>query len=252
MEKRSTRCSKETSQLALPHSTSYKVFHLPNETKIQKKSQQGTLFWRRWTCWQQTCSAGVDHSWRRMPDDATKQTSFTPLFVCFFLTNRQNSSSVYLQFFEGQKRRQERVISPCSVGVTERTSSFRVLGKVDFDVLVRRWSFFQDARQACEFSKNFPFPWTLLDVDVTGPTVQSRCGVLENTNDRSRERETRIALVSHDVFHVLDSHLRSTHGRKKTPTKWRHRRRSGAFEGVAVQGRRLSRRSGPLRLEIAG
>ena len=45
-------------------------------------------------------------------------------FNNFIKTNKQTdkiSSRVYLQFFEAQKRRQERVISSCSVSVTERT-----------------------------------------------------------------------------------------------------------------------------------
>ena len=60
-----------------------------------------------------------------------------------------------------------------------------------------------------------------LDADVTGPTAQCSRGVHAylKTNDGSGERETRIALISHDVFHVLDSRLRSTHGRKKRPAK---------------------------------
>ena len=46
-----------------------------------------------------------------------------------------------LQSFEVQKRCQERAISTWPVGARKRTSSFRVLSKVDLDVLVRRWKF---------------------------------------------------------------------------------------------------------------
>ena len=145
------------------------------------------------------------------------------------------------------------MLSRCH-GTNGSTSSFRILGKVDFDayVLVRRWMFFTTLDKRVKFQRTFLFRELWLDVDVTGPTAQRCCGVHAKPNDGSEERETRIALISHDVFHVLDSRLRSTQGRKKRPAKWTHRRRSGAFEGVAVQGRRLSRRSGPLRLEIAG
>ena len=100
------------------------------------------------------------------------------------------------------------------------------------------------------FQRTFFFRERWLDVGVTGNTCNR--GVAYRylkTNDGSREWKTRIALISYDVFYELNSRLRSTHGRKKRPAKWRHRSRSGAFEGVAVQGRRLSRRSGPLRLD---
>ena len=84
--------------------------------------------------------------------------------------------------------------------------------------VVERFSTTLDKR--VNFQRTFLFHELWLDVDVTGPTVQCSRGVAYlKTNDGSRERETRIALISHDVFHVLDSHLRSTHSRKKTPTK---------------------------------
>ena len=149
------------------------------------------------------------------------------------------------------------MLSRCH-GTNGSTSSFRILSMVDFDayVLVRRWMFSTTLDKRVKFQSTFLFRELWLDVDVTGPTAQCCRGVHAylKTNDGSGERETRLVLNSHNVFHVLDSRLRWTPGRKKRPAKWTHRyrRRSGAFEGVAVQGRRLSRRSGPLRLEIAG
>ena len=72
---------------ALPHITSYTVFHLPNETEIQK-SQQGMLahffFLMPLNLSVTKSSASVDHGWKRTPDDATKPTPFTPFFVFFF------------------------------------------------------------------------------------------------------------------------------------------------------------------------
>ena len=150
------------------------------------------------------------------------------------------------------------MLSRCH-GTNGSTSSFRILSKVDFDayVLVRRWMFSTTLDKRVKFQSTFLFRELWLDVDVTGPTEQCCRGVHAylKTNDGSGERETRLVLISHNVFHVLDSRLRDglTDG-KKDQQKWTHRyrRRSGAFEGVAVQGRRRSRRSGPLRLEIAG
>ena len=125
-----------------PHITSYKVFHLPHETKIQK-SRQGmlahfflTLLNLSVANMQRLASITAEGARPTTPQNQHRSLPFS----CFSFSNfikinmhrQKKNSRVYRQLFEAQTGRQERVISPCSVDVTDRTSSFRVLNKVDF------------------------------------------------------------------------------------------------------------------------
>ena len=248
---------------SLPHITSYKVFHLPNETKIQK-SWQGMLAHFFLTPLNlsvtQTCSAKRRSRLKAHARRRHKTNTVHSLFRVFLLAILLKSTCTdrkIAEFIVNSSRRRHVARKEFSLHAPsmsrERTSSFRVLNKVDFDVLVRRWKFFQDAREACEFSKNFQvfLPWTLAWHRRDRPhSAVAVWRTWRQTTDPEVEKEkhtSRAPSSRTTCFMYL-----TLAGRKKRPAKWRHRRRSGTFEGVAVQGRRLSRRSGPLRLEIAG
>ena len=127
-------------------------------------------------------------------------------FNNFIKTNRQNEQQSLPSVLRGA----ERVIPPCSVGVAERTQPHpseswarSILMLMSWSV---RWMFSTTLDKRVKFQRTFLFRELWLDVDVTGPTAQCCRGVHAQiylkTNDGSGERETRITLISHDVFHV--------------------------------------------------
>ena len=109
----------------------------------------------------------VDHGWRKVHARRRHKTNTVhSLFRVLLLTILLKYTDKKIAEFIVNSSRRRHVTRKewshrwFSVDVTERTSSFRVLSKVDFDVLVRRWTFFHDAREACECS--FLLPWTLV------------------------------------------------------------------------------------------